>query len=250
MNKGTKEELEEEKNFVINFNRGSFSELRKNFDVQQSIYAVRVVEKHYSELSNSKVLPKSDAYLVEGDLNSEFLDKHNYLLNEKIIKDLKLKTLINSGISIKRIDSKKYQIHKFTVSSFLKFINIPALAAGCSIYIKGEKMKLNKKILEIWRCKEEEFLRYHKYESKKFEELKEYEFSEIKRFSNEQIKLEIKNDDNKLNYIFSGKGYFEEPFCASWLYESGKISELQPYDFVVTTGSGRLKSPTIVIKPK
>ncbi len=250
MNKGTKEGTEEEKKFVINFNRGSFSEFKKKFDIKQSIYAVRVEEKHYSVLSNNKVLPKSDVYLVDSNLNSEFLNKHNYLLNEKNTKELNLKKLLNSGISIKREDSKKYQIHKFTVSSFLKFINIPALAAGSSIYIKGDKTKFNRKILEIWRCEEAEFMKYHKFVLKKFDQLNETELSEIKKLSNEQIKLIITSNENKLNYIFSGKGYFEEPYCASWLYERGKITELRPYDFTVTTGSGRLKSPTIVIKPK
>ena len=50
--------------------------------------------------------------------------------------------------------------------------------------------------------------------------------------------------------IFWGVGVFEEPFCASWVFEDGELKKTEGYipEYYITTGNSRMKNFTVAIK--
>jgi hypothetical protein len=63
--------------------------------------------------------------------------------------------------------------------------------------------------------------------------------------------LKMKNKKSIANFIFFGKGNFQEPYTAPWLFEHGQFKKNYVMPFTVSTGSGRSRGKcTIVIKPK
>ena len=121
----------------------------------------------------------------------------------------------------------------------------------------SNSVKNYQQLLKIWDCSQKEIINFFQNKinfniNNLFHENENslISFSKIKTFSNNEIKNIIQKNENISNYIFNGKGIFEDPYCAYWIYESGVIKNNVPYNFSVTTGSARLKNPTIVIKPK
>ena len=250
MNRGTREGENQEKSFVKDFNKGNYEDFtNRYFPGINHIVCIHVSTNQYSKTSNAKVKPKSDAYLVSSEDAFTAIASNEYYYDESTLEIYDYTILNDSGISIKMKDSKKYQIHKFTPNSFIKVFNNKYL--GCSIMLytqKSNDFKKNKKIFEKWDINENSFLDYFNgnLESKKTDTL----LRDIQKYSINEVKNIINNDKRILDLIFTGKGIFDAPYYASYSYINDQLGEISFSDFNVTTGSGRLKSPTIVIKPK
>ena len=253
VNKGTFEGNIEEINFVKNFNLRNFDQfVIKNFNLDPiKVFSVQVSKNKFSKTSNKLVKPKSDAYLIKVNNNiNNLLNANDYFLNENDLNSLEYRFIPSSGISIKRHDSKKYQIHKFTVQSFLKVFGNPFIGAGAMIYsTKLDDMKKNLEILKIWNIKEYEILNYFSGHLNKNIKFDLDGLNLIKKSSNDKIKKIILENKNILKLIFTGEGSFDDPFYAKYIYLNGELKKNDPTDFKITTGSNRLKSPTIVVKP-
>src|SRR3989339_436036 len=225
MNKGTKEGTIEEVNFVKKLNKDKknlfWNKLINKKDLSE-IFAVRVNTKKFGKINGEKVLPKSDVFLIETkDISLEELQKKDFLLEENDLEKIKFKIIPESGISIKRIDSIKYQILKMSPNTF-------------------------KNVLRGWKTNEQEILSFFKEENLNLDSCKR-----IKTKSNQNI-FEMINTIKKISdFVFKGTGNFEEPFLANWFYERGNLSKSEKIPFIITTGSGRSKGVfTLVVKPK
>jgi hypothetical protein len=253
MNKGTKEGTKEEINFtkLLNKQVGKKYLLKINPGFSDKfIYGVHVISKVYGKINQMKILPKADIFLAssEKEISLDFLKSKDFYLDEDDIDKLNLKPIPFTGISVKRPDSKRYQITKMTPSTFQKVFEHYELGAGASIYCTKEKELIkNNLVLEGWHTNWRDFLSYFNLKTKpSIEDLKL-----IKKQSNKKI-ANIINEDQKISdFIFKGIGNFEEPYTASWFYEKGTLKRAEKLPFVVTTGSGRSRGDfTIVIKPK
>jgi hypothetical protein len=257
MNKGTKEGTFEEENFVRLLNKKEILEFWEIFGLDpKNHYAVRVIHKKFGKVNNEKILPKADVFIVKGEIDEEFLKNKEYLLDEDDIESFNVQKVNNSGISVKRPDSKKYQIVKMSPSTFKKIFGSNILAAGASIYCsREEEFFKNKNILDGWGVEEKSFIEFFKKElnikSDALSDLTKNDFERIKKYSNDKIREIIKNNKNISDLLFFGKGNFEEPYTAEWIYEKGVLKKNYVIPFTVTTGSGRSKGKyTIVLKPK
>ncbi|QUH21251.1 hypothetical protein [Alkaliphilus sp. B6464] len=267
-NKGTYEGTEAEIQFVKYCNSNKIQSnpiwqlLYNNLNLKDDIsnyYIVRVISHVYSKLSKVEVLPKADAYLVHGQIPSQILANKNYYLTESDIEEFNLIPCLYSGISIKRPDSKKFQILKLVPHSFNEIIGSYVLGAGASIYCnnKNELIK-NDSVLAGWNTTWAEFK--HCFSSIPNIEMIDSDklslddklkiFKTIKNISNTTIKSIIVNDPKKLDIVFKGSYIFDEPYPAHFLYKDGCFTTNEPFNFTVTTGSGRSKGDfTIVLKP-
>ena len=65
--------------------------------------------------------------------------------------------------------------------------------------------------------------------------------------------IQVFENDNIWNIVYSGKGVFEDPFYASYFYQGNKIisiNKLESSKISVTNGSGRSRGDyTVVFKP-
>lgn len=256
-NRGTKEGTVEEKLFVktVNKNPGKYSSILK-IDCKDFLL-VRVSYHVYGIIQEKKIFPKADAYAIcvkNKDIYSK-LDDHyicerdldEYKENDDYIK------IPHTGISIKLIDSPKYQITKINPSTFEKIFSDIELGAGASIYCRREdEIWKNDSVLNGWGVKKEQFVKYFEIKLGKEVNLEDTEtLQDIKTFSNTKINNEVKSNKALSDYIFRGLGNFPEPYTASFIFEKNRLREINLIpDFKVTTGSGRSKGDfTIVIKP-
>ncbi|AYF54540.1 hypothetical protein DFH04_07390 [Clostridium novyi] len=267
-NKGTLEGTAAEIDFVIQSNKDktlnnpTWTLLSNKLNLDSNLtnyHVIRVTSKVFSRLNNKKVLPKADAYLVEGVVPNDYLIESNYFLNESDVSKFNLKQISYSGISIKRPDSKKFQILKITPDSFKELIGNYVLGAGASIYCKkAEELIKNDFVLKGWHTTWKELTDYfsfienvHLVNTNKLSNIEMLSiFKEIKNISNERIKKILLNDTTKLDIAFKGTGIFDEPYPAYFLFKDNMFTLNKPFDFKVTTGSGRSKGDfTIVLKP-
>lgn len=257
-NKGTKEGTQEEIYFVKELNKKENLSYWNTLNLDpNSHYAIRVISKKYGSLNEAKILPKADAFIAYGEVPLEYLQSKDYFLDENDIEQFNLKPINASGISIKRADSKQYQIMKMSPSTFKKLFGSNILASGSSIYCNKEiEFIKNSNLLDAWGISENEFINYFNQvlsinlisvtDATSKENLKL-----IKKISNEKIAKIINNDKSISDFIFFGIGNFEEPFTAQWLYEYGEFKANYVIPFTVTTGSGRSKGIyTMVLKPR
>lgn len=261
MNKGTPEGTEEEISYVKRLNKKKdLKTWHLLLKEPEATYGIHVTTHKVGIINESKIKPKADLFLAEGNVPEDYLKKHDYYLNEDDIKSFNLEPIQNTGISVKRIDSKKYQIMKMNPSTFKKIFGSFELGAGASIYCnKSEELIKNDSVLKGWNTTWDSFFNY-------FEDIKNIKIlnnhSEsvekrleiakvIKNISNKKIYDLINTNDKISKFIFQGIGNFEEPFTAHWFFEQGELRTAGKIPFVVTTGSGRSKGDfTIVIKPK
>ena len=137
MNRGTKEGEKYEKDFCVRFNK---RDIKLNIDILRNIcledlYAVHVKYHKFSLITKKNVKPKSDAFLINLTKNEfDQCKSEGFYLDEDSLERLKIKYLPRSGISIKNLNSKKYQIHKFTYDSFVRTFNNKFLFIGYLIY--------------------------------------------------------------------------------------------------------------------
>lgn len=218
------------------------------------IYAVRVTCRVFSKLSEKLVLPKSDIYLIKAKISDIDLKRCNYWLDEDNIQSFDYEILNNSGISCKNVDSKSFTYTKLTIQSFNKLFKKPELGAASSLFVTEKDKEFNAEILKRWGFSQEIF-------KDKIETLFEFDLSdqyihnmdecrEIKRESINYLKKLIISDDDLKQKIFSGKGIYDAPYYANFIYKDGLITTNKIEKFTVTTGSGRHRGNiTIVIKP-
>ena len=253
---GKKEGDTEERNLVCKINSGKYSNfLSKNFFLKSHVYAVRTRLNKLSGLTNLMVAPKSDVFLIKTSKKIS-LDKYGFYLDEKILTEDKISFdyLLNSGISVKRRDSKNYQIHKFTPNSFIKMFGDKYLGAGAMIYQQKESdFHKNRKIIEeIWGIDEWDFFEHYRKILEDFNSLlsEKEKLSKIQKFCLNKIKETINMNSNFKESIFTGKNDFDEPFGATYSFIDNNLEKFKITDFFVSQGSGRTRTPTIVIKPK
>jgi len=222
-----------------------------------NVYAIKVSNNVYSKLAATKVLPKTDIYLIQAEFDQQFLLLNNYMLDENLLKDIDYKAIPGSGISIKRPDSTKYTIQKLSVNSFKNLFKDTILAAGASLYCNPKEIEKNSAVISAWGHSYESIIEFFSHipnvkllVSDNVDEIVKV-CKQIKTFSNLKIKEIILTDSDKSNLIFKGEGNFEEPYVAHYIYKNQELLINTPVDISITTGSGRSKGKyTIEIKPK
>jgi hypothetical protein len=106
-NKGTNEGTAQEIEFVKTLNKKKDLSYWNTLSLNSNNhYAIRVITKKYGKLNKSKVLPKADAFIAKGSVDSDYLASKEHFLDENDVKKFNLEPIDGSGISIKRADSK------------------------------------------------------------------------------------------------------------------------------------------------
>ncbi len=256
-NRGTKEGTVEEKLFVrtVNKNPERYSDIL-NVDCKKFLL-VHVSHHVYGTIQEKKIFPKADAYAICIKNNEIYSKLDDYYISEKDLDEYKEDNdyikIPHTGISIKLIDSPKYQITKINPSTFEKIFSDIELGAGASIYCRREdEIWKNESVLNGWGVKKEQFIEYFELKLGKEINLEDTKtLQDIKTFSNTKIGNEIKSNKTLSDYIFTGAGNFPEPYPASFIFENNQLRKTNYIpNFKVTTGSGRSKGDfTIVIKP-
>lgn len=193
-NKGTKEGTAQEIEFVKTLNKKEDLSYWNTLSLNSNNhYAIRVISKKYGKLNESKILPKADAFIAKGSVDSDYLASKEYFLDEDDVKKFNLEPIDASGISIKRADSKQYQIMKMSPPTFKKLFGSNLLASGASIYCTKEvEFSKNSKLLEAWGVSEDEFLNYFNQQldielKSVTDGISKANLKLIKKFSNEEI---------------------------------------------------------------
>lgn len=263
MNKGTAEGSIEEIRLVklLNSNKEHTIWSIIGLNDSRDCYAIHVTRSVKSNLLKRTIKPKSDVYIAKGVVDKKYLLSNDYYLNEDDVVKINLEKLGHTGISVKRIDSHRYQILKTSPSTFEKFFDSPReLGAGVSIYCRDvTEIYKNEAVLKGWGVSIDSFVSYFsKYiegVSAMFDTSTPQEqiliASTIKTFSNKRMHDIISSDKQILGRVFCGIGLYEEPYVAYWLYEKGEFRKNKEMPFTVTTGSGRSRGDfTVVIKPR
>ncbi len=243
----------EEAKFVRSFNQGMYGDfVSRFFPKTQSIFAVHVTTNQLSLLNNKIVKPKADAYLITAPTLTNYdLNKTEHYLNEDTLNTFEYKIVPDSGISVKRPDSDTYQIHKFTVNSFIAVFDDAILGAGATIYIDNENHQTdNFGIIDKWGVSESSFNSYFAERLKIGSSNSNSRYRDIQRYCLNEIKNLVTSNRRLNEIVFSGKGIFESPYFAEFSYTHGVLEKLQFIDFYVSQGSNRKANPTIVFKPK
>jgi len=253
MNKGTRDGDRAEEDFVVDFNSGAFLAFSERyFPGVTNLRAVRVTSYQFSSLSNGHVKPKADAFLISTDIQRGCTDSSSgQLLTEEDLSEFPHRVIANSGISIKHPDSEKYQIHKFTRTSFLTLFGDPFLGAGALVYTKNEsKIAENREILKGWGISVGEFERELSGRTQTPLHQIANDYKLIQRHCLAEIKRQILSDRTKLDVVFFGQTTFKSQYFAKYSYIKRVLGIATASDFNVTQGSDRLNDPTIVVKPR
>lgn len=228
-------------------------------DDKENYYIVKVDGNKSSKLSGTKVKCKSDVFVIETVIDKSYLLQNEYQLTEKNLKDFtNYKIVKNSGISVKRADSKKYTIIKLTNNSFKKAFgkylnNIEFILAGLLLYSKKSKQYINKIILEDLKIEEDELKKYY-LDNFKIEGEGIYDEDYISKISIKAKKLVkdvIESNIDLKACLFTGKGWFEDPYCIEFIFKYGNLTTEMYTDYVISNGSGRSKGVySIILKPQ
>lgn len=253
-----------EKAFVIYFNKYPQNTIFKHYlskikkTDENNVFLVRVSQRHYSKLSEKKVMTKADAYAIEITDNRlfEILEKNDFYLDEDILSGYEdyYEIIEESGISIKLDNTTTYQIVKLWPDSFYKLFGNYELGAGASLYCQEEsELVKNISVIKGWKTNIDSLQQY--FDIFAISEEKIVSSSDlcrlIKTYSNAKIQSLIDNDITLQQKIFNGIDLYDEPYTARYLLQNKKIKELSYIPFFVTTGSGRSRGVyTIILKPK
>ena len=222
------------------------------------LYVIKVMYNAYSKIAKKKVKAKTDAYIISKKIDEKFLLEREYILTEADIKEQEYNIVMDTGISVKKNNSKKYTYEKLSYNSFIelfdKYIDNPSLIfCGLTLYQEDKNINLNNKIVEDCHFTEEEFTKimglktgirnpsiYTKENVKAFRDYCEIALRNI-----------IENNKEVKEMIFTGKGCFEAPYYVNYIFKEGKLSDkVIPEKYQISNGSGRSKGKyTIIFKP-
>ncbi len=220
-------------------------------------YIVQVDSNIMSTLNSKKVKAKSDAFVVKAELERDFLIKHEYLLLESLLAGIEYEKIQNSGISIKKKDSNKYTIQKLSYHSFESLfkdanINSGIIFLSLLFYEKDTELYKNDQIIKDFNLIPNEFIKkVNDIFATEFKVLDKETISIIRTLSQGKLKSIISDSRKIKEMIFMGKGCFNEPYSATFIYKHGNLSQDFFTDIAITTGSGRSKGEyNIAIKPR
>lgn len=253
---GNKEEFDISKRFNKNKTSPIWKELTSELDNLDDIYMVKVSNRILSHLSNKKVYPKADAYLVECDFDSDYLLSKEYSLDESDLIGRKFKFIENTGISVKMNGSTGYTIQKLTYDSFVKaftdVIDEPTyIFLALLLYSNNREKYKNYEMAKMLVIDENEVKSYYIDEIGRDLDLDNIEdLSAIRSWAQNELKESIQENIEVYKALFTGSTWFDEPYVAHYIYLNKKIAENKLTDFSITTGSGRSKGKySIEIKP-
>lgn len=252
MNRGTTDGTNEEIYFCEKFNKGEINLENTDLQYSSNTFAVHSKKHHYSSLSEKKVKPKSDCFLIK-DLKNNFNKQSKFYISESELCHGTFEYIEHSGISIKSKLSKNYQIHKFGINTFNKIFLDNKLFIGVIIYCQNDtELYKNNEIFKNFNIDEEKFLLsfQNNFENNDNKKIK---LQKIKSKCIKTLKAKIQNDQKVWDIIFTGKGCFEDPFYSKYFFQDDIIHQINRNKFPtfsITNGSGRSnKNYTVVIKP-
>lgn len=224
-------------------------------------YVVKVEGKKYSQNAKKKVNCKSDNYVIQtsNEIDRNILLQNEYQLSESILDTIGEYTIVaGSGISVKRRNSSSYTITKISVNNFKLALspyvtNFEFYIAAIVFYSIKKQVYLNNKIAEDLNIEESEFIQYfNQYHSISIKDLLDYKsLSDITTIAKEKIKLAVESNKELKEMIFSGKGWFEDPYFINYVYSHGELSDNVFLPYHIDNGSGRSKGKYyITFKPQ
>lgn len=253
---GNKEEFDISRRFNKNKYSPIWHELTRNLDSLDDVFMIKVSNKILSHLSNKKVYPKADAYLVKAKFEQNYLLEKEYSLDENDLIDKEYEILENTGISVKLEGSTGYTIQKLTHDSFMKafsdILEEPEYIFLALLFYSNEREKFkNDNMIEMLVIDKDKVTSYYIDEIGKMLNLDNIsDLSEIRKWAQKELKSSIKNNISIYESLFTGSTWFDEPYVAHYIYLNKKITINKLTDFSITTGSGRSKGKfSIEIKP-
>ena len=253
---GDKEEFDISRRFNKNKKSPIWNELTRDLDDLDNIYMIKVSNRILSHLSNKKVYPKADAYLVRANFSQNYLLEKEYSLDESDLDGIEYEFLENTGVSVKIDGSTGYTIQKLTHDSFVKafsdILEEPEYIFLALLLYSNEKEKFkNDDMIEMLVLDKDKVTSYYIDEIGKILDLNDIsDLSEIRKWAQQELKDSIKNNTDVYESLFTGANWFDEPYVAHYIYLNKKIYINTVTDFSITTGSGRSKGKySIEIKP-
>lgn len=253
---GDKEEFDISNRFNKNKKSSIWKYLTEEIDDLENVFMVKISDRVLSHLSNKKVYPKADAYLIRANITQDFLLQKEYELTENDLKDINYEIIKNSGISVKIDGSNNYTIQKLTHESFLKAFsgildNTEFIFMGLLLYSNEKEKNKNQMIIKKLNIDEEKFKIYF---NEKLDKQIDYDnindLNEIRKFSQNYLKKQIMSNKKIYSSLFTGFDWFDEPYVAHYIYLNKVLNKNELSDFSITTGSGRSKGQfSIEIKP-
>ena len=254
-NKGTKQGCDEEIELVqkLNSNKNSALWARINLAENKNYYAVRCTKYQHSSVSNQKVLPKTDIFIIKSldliHLDDYYLDEH-MLDTQKIIYTY----VLNSGISVKEKKSTSYTYQKMTIETFCKIFGNYEL--GCAIEYYTSKNDSNKNLIleTAWHTNKVNIIQVINTLAKEYNYSNDLQLDNDQNIKRTAIKLTqhiINNNSTISDFIFKGIGAFQNPYYALFIYKGEQmyLNDI-PKNYSITSGSGRTNGVyTVVIKP-
>lgn len=243
-----------ERDFVRRINQNDQKLIAAFGKLEGNIYAVNVSTKQFSKIADKKVMPKSDAYLISVNetIDEDLLYENSYVLSEDDVKDIAHKKIHQTGVSIKRKDSRSFTYLKTTKNSFNRLFKDEGKLFAPTLFFVREDREIikNEEILNSVGVQLNEIS--HSLEIPIIED-KKLMYSQMKEKSMEKVQMIIKDKPSLYDAVFFGKDIFEEPYCATYFYQNDLIHKdnMRNIKFSITSGSGRSKGNyTVVIKPK
>lgn len=231
-----------------------------NLDPNNHYYIVKVVGHKFSRNANKKVMCKSDTYIIKTwePIDKKLLLKNDHQLTEDDLKFIsKYEILDKSGISVKLKNSKNYTITKMSVANFKdafkKYMNaIDYKIATLIFYCDKKQVSKNHTIANNLNVDIENYIKFCKEHYKiELASLLDYNaLGKLTTLVKDEIKEVIDNNINLKESIFQGKGWFDPPYYASFLFSHGQLSRELIVPYHIDNGSGRSKGKYyITIKP-
>lgn len=219
-------------------------------------YLVKVSSNQPSKLSGKKVKTKSDTYAIKVQLPRTFLLQKEYVLEESDLSAYDYEVIPNTGISIKMRNSKNYTYQKFTRNSFCKAFSdlddVEFWLTSLLIYSADKERYKNERIItDLGNTTESYFNKIQTIMGIPTDTTDCSSFwDSVRKAAQNKIRNHINNNPELADNIFTGKHWFESPYHAIFLYESGELKKNVVTSFSITTGSGRSSGKyTIEITP-
>lgn len=242
---GDLEEFDLTQTMNKNKNNSMWKTLLPNVTDYTDYYLVKVSSNQYSKLSGKKVKTKSDAYAIKVQLPRTFLLQREYILEESDLSAYDYEPIPDTGISIKMKNSKNYTYQKLTRNSFCKAFNklcdVEFWLTSLLIYSSDKERYKNKSIItDLGNTTETYFNKVHSIMGIPIDKTDCSSFwNSVRKTAQSKIIEHINNNTELADNIFTGKHWFESPYHAIFLYESGELKKNVVTSFSITTGSGR-----------